>query len=208
MTQPETHRFEDAGGFTNSRLPVLLYHDVGDACGRRVYLETALLRCPVWHGTPSRAQTGSTLGATSRAAFRGNACRSVVLLSVARTPTAGGGVRQRSRIRFTSDRTRSRACARLAPAISSSSYGVSSWRTAAAASSIAPESRARPAAVRPTRPLPRVPVWCATASARSVGQPGNSRAISREISSCSFRSLASRCTSSRAGAARSASWPG
>jgi len=31
MTQPETHRFEDAGGFPNSRLPVLLYYDVGDA---------------------------------------------------------------------------------------------------------------------------------------------------------------------------------
>jgi uncharacterized protein YjlB len=31
MTQPETHRFEDAGGFPNPRLPVLLYQDVGDA---------------------------------------------------------------------------------------------------------------------------------------------------------------------------------
>jgi uncharacterized protein YjlB len=28
MTRPETHRFEDAGGIPNSRLPVLVYHDV------------------------------------------------------------------------------------------------------------------------------------------------------------------------------------
>jgi hypothetical protein len=31
MTQPETHRIEDAGGFPNSRLPVLVYHDIDDA---------------------------------------------------------------------------------------------------------------------------------------------------------------------------------
>ena len=28
MTRPETHRFEDGGGIPNSRLPVLVYHDV------------------------------------------------------------------------------------------------------------------------------------------------------------------------------------
>lgn len=28
MTRPETRRFEDAGGIPNSRLPVLVYHDV------------------------------------------------------------------------------------------------------------------------------------------------------------------------------------
>jgi uncharacterized protein YjlB len=31
MTGPETHRLEDAGGIPNSRLPVLVYHDVDDA---------------------------------------------------------------------------------------------------------------------------------------------------------------------------------
>jgi uncharacterized protein YjlB len=31
MTEPETHRFEDAGGIPNSRLPVLVYHDVEGA---------------------------------------------------------------------------------------------------------------------------------------------------------------------------------
>jgi uncharacterized protein YjlB len=31
MTQPETHRLEAAGGFPNSRLPVLVYHDVQEA---------------------------------------------------------------------------------------------------------------------------------------------------------------------------------
>jgi uncharacterized protein YjlB len=33
MTQPETHDFEDAGGIPNSRLPVLVYHDVDGARG-------------------------------------------------------------------------------------------------------------------------------------------------------------------------------
>jgi hypothetical protein len=40
---------------------------------------------------------------------------------------------------------------------------------------IACSSSARPAAERPTRPLPRVPAWRAIASARWLGQPGNSR---------------------------------
>jgi uncharacterized protein YjlB len=31
MTQPETHSFDDAGGIPNSRLPVLVYHEVEDA---------------------------------------------------------------------------------------------------------------------------------------------------------------------------------
>lgn len=31
MTRPEMHRFEDAGGIPNSRLPVLVYHDVENA---------------------------------------------------------------------------------------------------------------------------------------------------------------------------------
>jgi uncharacterized protein YjlB len=31
MTQVETYTFEDAGGIPNSRLPVLVYHDVEDA---------------------------------------------------------------------------------------------------------------------------------------------------------------------------------
>jgi uncharacterized protein YjlB len=31
MTQPETYTFEDAGGIPNSRLPVLVYHDVDGA---------------------------------------------------------------------------------------------------------------------------------------------------------------------------------
>jgi uncharacterized protein YjlB len=31
MSQPETHRFDDAGGIPNSRLPVLVYHDVDAA---------------------------------------------------------------------------------------------------------------------------------------------------------------------------------
>jgi uncharacterized protein YjlB len=31
MTRPETYRFEDAGGIPNSRLPVLVYHDVEGA---------------------------------------------------------------------------------------------------------------------------------------------------------------------------------
>jgi uncharacterized protein YjlB len=31
MMQPDLHSFEGAGGFPNSLLPVLVYHDVGDA---------------------------------------------------------------------------------------------------------------------------------------------------------------------------------
>jgi hypothetical protein len=31
MTPPETYSFEAAGGFPNSRLPVLVYHDVQEA---------------------------------------------------------------------------------------------------------------------------------------------------------------------------------
>jgi uncharacterized protein YjlB len=31
MTRPEMHRFEEAGGIPNSRLPVLVYHDVENA---------------------------------------------------------------------------------------------------------------------------------------------------------------------------------
>ena len=31
VREPETHRFGDAGGIPNSRLPVLTYHDVGSA---------------------------------------------------------------------------------------------------------------------------------------------------------------------------------
>src|SRR5262249_56290542 len=31
MMQPDLHSFEAAGGFPNSLLPVLVYHDVGDA---------------------------------------------------------------------------------------------------------------------------------------------------------------------------------
>jgi uncharacterized protein YjlB len=31
MNAPEIHRFDDAGGIPNSRLPVLVYHDVGAA---------------------------------------------------------------------------------------------------------------------------------------------------------------------------------
>ena len=31
MTQPETHSFDDGGGIPNSRLPVLVYHEVEDA---------------------------------------------------------------------------------------------------------------------------------------------------------------------------------
>jgi hypothetical protein len=31
MAQVETHTFEDAGGIPNSRLPVLVYHDVEGA---------------------------------------------------------------------------------------------------------------------------------------------------------------------------------
>ena len=47
-----------------------------------------------------------------------------------------------------------------------------------AASSSASGSSARPAAVRPTRPLPRCAACLAIASARSGGQPGNSLSIS------------------------------
>jgi len=31
MIRPETHRFDDAGGIPNSRLPVLVYHDIDGA---------------------------------------------------------------------------------------------------------------------------------------------------------------------------------
>lgn len=106
--------------------------------------------------------------------------------------------RQRSRIRCVSACTRSRASTRLIPDISNSSYRVSRCRTdAATASPIASESSSRPAAVRPTRPLPRAPVWRAISRARCPGQPGKSRSISRAILSWRSRSSAAHRASSR-----------
>lgn len=39
MSQPEAHSFEDAGAFPNSRLPVLVYHDVEGAGDAREWEE-------------------------------------------------------------------------------------------------------------------------------------------------------------------------
>jgi uncharacterized protein YjlB len=66
MTQPETHRFEDAGGFPNSRLPGLLYHDGGDAYAAdactRLFARTAG-SAPGWTGSsPSTTSTPPRTG--------------------------------------------------------------------------------------------------------------------------------------------------
>jgi uncharacterized protein YjlB len=39
MTRPEMHRFEDAGGIPNSRLSVLVYHNVENAHAPREFEE-------------------------------------------------------------------------------------------------------------------------------------------------------------------------
>lgn len=57
--------------------------------------------------------------------------------------------------------------------------------------------RARPAALRPTRPLPGAPAWRAMASARSAGQPGNSRVILAAIAAWNSMSRSARPASWR-----------
>lgn len=88
---------------------------------------------------------------------------------------------------------RRRASYRGTPLISNWSYGVSVCRTAARTAAVtAASDSARPAALRPTRPLPRTEACAAIACARSAGQPGNSPRISRANASVNRRSSASR----------------
>ena len=95
---------------------------------------------------------------------------------------AVAGRRHPSSTRSISSRMRSRACSRGTPAISNSSYAVSSCRTEATTARVtASGSSARPAALRPTRPLPRVPVCRLIAAVRGGGQPGNSPRHALEI---------------------------
>src|SRR5262249_1779648 len=93
----------------------------------------------------------------------------------------GGWLGRRQAVRTWSmaGRTRSRAASRGGPDLSRVAERVSWWRTdAVTASVMAVSSRTRPAADRPTRPLPRMPVCRAMAVARSGGHPGKSRVIS------------------------------
>src|SRR5207253_7872063 len=48
MMQPETHAFEESGGIPNSRLPVLIYHDVEQA--REPADCELLFECNGWRG--------------------------------------------------------------------------------------------------------------------------------------------------------------
>lgn len=120
---------------------------------------------------------------------------------------AQGGAPPHSRnVASTTPAIRRRASCRGTPLISSRSYGVSLCRTdARTAEATAVPDNARPAALRPTRPLPRSDACAAIANARSAGQRGYSRRISRAKASVNRTSSAARRRASRTRRRRRAS---
>src|SRR5262249_22968642 len=97
-------------------------------------------------------------------------CRSLIHGAISRANYPSTRRAHTSRTASTASRTRSRALPRSTPDISSSSCIVSWCRTEATTASLtASSSSARPAAERPTLPLPLAAAWRATA--RTGGRP-------------------------------------